>query len=267
MTDQRAGAGTVCRISVVIPAYNEAETLPELVNRVRAAAFGDLHWEIIIVDDGSTDGTAEVCATLSGQVDRVLRHERNRGKGAALRTGFAAATGEVVIVQDADLEYDPREYPRLLAPILEGRADVVLGSRFQGGGPHRVLLFWHAVGNRFLTLLSNMTTNLNLTDMEVCYKVLHRPVLERLKLKENRFGIEPEMVAKLAAIPDVRIYEVGISYAGRGYESGKKIGWKDGVWAILSILRYAPFLQRLLGRAPAPLRAHAAPESRRRTSA
>jgi glycosyltransferase involved in cell wall biosynthesis len=231
------------RLSVVIPVYNERATLERLVARVRAVPL-DPPPEIILVDDCSTDGTREVLEGLEGDPHtRVLYHERNRGKGAALRTGFQAATGDVVIVQDADLEYDPMEYPRLLAPIEEGKADVVYGSRFKGGEVTRVLYFWHSVGNRFLTLLSNVATNLNLTDMEVCYKVFPREVIQSLDLKEDRFGFEPEVTAKIARYrrPDgsrLRIYEVGISYAGRTYEEGKKIGWKDGVRALWCIVKY-----------------------------
>jgi hypothetical protein len=244
---------TIRRLSIVIPVYNERDTLAELLSRVESVDLGDLEREIIVVDDASNDGTADVCAALGGRVAQIIRHERNRGKGAALRSGFAVATGDIVLVQDADLEYDPREYPTLLAPILQGRADVVFGSRFQSNRAHRVLFFWHMLGNRFLTLLSNMSTNLNMTDMEACYKVFRRDVLDRLRLKENRFGIEPEITAKAAAIPGVRIYEVGISYAGRTYEEGKKVNWKDGLWAILCIIRYAPLLQRLLRNRPQPL--------------
>ena len=253
MSDQPQQTSAIRTISIVIPAYNERDTLAELVSRVKAVPLPGLAKEIILVDDASTDGTGEVCAQLAGQVDRVITHDRNRGKGAALRTGFAAATGDVIIIQDADLEYDPREYQSLLDPILQGQADVVFGSRFLGVGPHRVLFFWHMLGNRLLTLLSNMSTNLNLTDMECCYKVFRREVLDRLRLRENRFGIEPEITAKVAAIRGVRIYEVGVSYAGRTYEYGKKITWKDGVWAMACILRYSPLVQRLLGRRPARL--------------
>jgi len=233
------------KLSIIIPMYNERDTVAEIVARVRRVDLGAIGKEIILVDDGSVDGTSEVCTQLANQVDQVLTHERNRGKGAALRAGFAAATGDVLLVQDADLEYDPGDYPELLAPILRGQADVVFGSRFHGGGAHRVLFFWHMVGNKLITLLSNIVTNLNLTDIEAGYKVFRREVIERLQLRENRFGIEPEIVAKVAAIPGVRIYEVGISYAGRTYDAGKKIGWKDGLWAIVCILRYMPLIQRL----------------------
>lgn len=194
--------------------------------------------EIVLVDDCSSDGTRDLLqrTTFPANV-RVLYHERNQGKGAALRTGFAAATGDLVIIQDADLEYDPQEYPKLLQPILDGKADVVFGSRFAGGETHRVLYFWHSLGNKFLTLASNAFTNLNLTDMETCYKVFKRDVLQRITVEEHRFGFEPEITAKVAKLR-VRIYEVGISYAGRTYEEGKKIGWKDGVRAMWCIFKY-----------------------------
>jgi len=226
------------QISVVIPVYNEVSTIREIVVRVQAV---DLEKEIIIVDDGSTDGTRELLQeiTLSHDNVRVLYHDRNQGKGAALRTGFEGATGDIVIIQDADLEYDPREYPILLEPILDGRADVVYGSRFLGG-PHRVLFFWHYLGNKFLTLLSNAVTNLNLTDMETCYKVFKREVLAGMNLKSNRFGFEPEFTVKIAK-KDCRIYEVPISYSGRTYAEGKKIGWKDGVKAIFAIIWFRFF--------------------------
>ena len=219
------------RLSVVIPVYNEVGTIKEIVSRVQAV---DLEKEIIIVDDGSTDGTRELLQeiTLSHENVRVLYHDRNQGKGAALRTGFEGATGGIVIIQDADLEYDPREYPVLLEPILDGRADIVYGSRFLGG-PHRVLFFWHYLGNKFLTLLSNVLTNLNLSDMETCYKVFRREVLSDIELKSNRFGFEPEFTAKVAK-KGFRIYETPISYSGRTYAEGKKIGWKDGVKAIVA---------------------------------
>ncbi len=223
------------RLTVVIPVYNEVHTLLSLIDRVQEVA---LDKDIILVDDCSTDGTRDLLrkTTFPANV-RVLYHERNQGKGAALRTGFAAATGDVVIIQDADLEYDPQEYPKLLTPILDGRADVVFGSRFAGGETHRVLYFWHALGNKFLTLCSNALTNLNLTDMETCYKVFRREVLQRITVEENRFGFEPEITAKIARLR-VRIYEVGISYDGRTYEEGKKIGWRDGVRALWCILKY-----------------------------
>jgi glycosyltransferase involved in cell wall biosynthesis len=223
-------------VSIVIPCYNEAATLEQVIDKVLAAPIP--HMEVIVVDDGSTDGTVDVLRDkVAPRVAQVLFHERNQGKGAALRTGFAAATGEIVLVQDADLEYDPRDYPRLLQPILEDRADVVFGSRFTGGESHRVLYFWHSVMNKLLTLLSNMLTDLNLTDMEVCYKVFRRSVLQHITIEENRFGFEPEITAKVAK-QRCRIYEVGISYSGRTYEEGKKIGWRDGVRAIWCILKY-----------------------------
>lgn len=221
------------KLSVVMPVYNEASTIREIVRRVQATAHDK---EIIIVDDCSTDGTRELLATLTGPNVRVILHERNSGKGAALRTGFAAATGDYVIVQDADLEYDPRDYDLLLQPLIEGDADVVYGSRF-AGTPRRVLFFWHAVANRALTLLSNMLTNLNLTDMETGYKAFKIEVIRRLSLRSNRFGIEPEITAKVARL-GCRVYEVPISYHGRTYEQGKKIRWTDAVKAVGAILRY-----------------------------
>jgi glycosyltransferase involved in cell wall biosynthesis len=223
---------------VVIPVYNELGTIKEIVSRVQAV---DLEKEIIIVDDGSTDGTRELLQeiTLSHENIKVLYHDLNQGKGAALRTGFEGATGDIIIIQDADLEYDPREYPVLLEPILDGRADIVYGSRFLGG-PHRVLFFWHYLGNKFLTLLSNALTNLNLSDMETCYKVFRREVLSGIELKSNRFGFEPEFTAKVAK-KGVRIYETPISYSGRTYAEGKKIGWKDGLKAIVAIIWFRFF--------------------------
>ncbi len=228
------------KLSIVIPCYNELRTIRRLVEAVRAARPDDR--EIIIVDDCSRDGTRELLrAEIAPLVDRILFHEVNQGKGAALRTGFAAATGDVVVIQDADLEYDPQDYSRLLAPIESGKADVVFGSRFMGAGPHRVVYFWHFVGNQFLTLLSNMFTNLNLTDMETCYKAMKRSVVSQIVIEENRFGFEPEITAKLAKIPDIVIYEVGISYYGRTYKEGKKIGWRDGFRALYAIIKYNLF--------------------------
>lgn len=224
------------KLSVIIPCYNEVNTIGEVIKAVRRSPIQDC--EIIIVDDCSKDGTRELLqSVIEPQVDKVIYHSKNKGKGAALRTGFTAATGDVVIIQDADLEYDPQEYPILIQPILEDKADVVYGSRFMGGRPHRVLYYWHMLGNQFLTTLSNMFTNINLTDMETCYKAFRREVIQSIKIEEERFGFEPEITAKIAKM-GCRIYEVGISYYGRTYKEGKKIGWKDGVRAIICILKY-----------------------------
>ncbi|HSM13215.1 MAG TPA: glycosyltransferase family 2 protein [Thermoanaerobaculia bacterium] len=228
-------------LSIVIPAFNERATVEALLRRVASAALPDgVEREILVVDDGSTDGTRELLREIAARGEpaiRLIEQPENRGKGAALRRGFQEARGEIVLIQDADLEYDPRDYEKLLAPIVEGRADVVYGSRFMGGAPHRVLYFWHSVGNGFLTVLSNMFTNLNLTDMETCYKAFRREVIQSIEIEEDRFGFEPEITAKVAK-RGLRVYEVGISYYGRTYAEGKKIGYKDGFRAIYCILKY-----------------------------
>ena len=228
------------KLSVVIPCFNEAATIESIIGAVRDAPYAPK--EIIVVDDCSTDNSRDILERLAarGWIDRLLLHEANQGKGAALKTGFRQATGDMVIVQDADLEYDPAEYPRLVKPIVDGKADVVYGSRFMGDQPHRVLYFWHRVGNGFLTLLSNMLTNLNLTDMESCYKLFRRDVIQNIDIEEKRFGFEPEVTAKIAKM-GCAVYEVGIAYYGRTYEQGKKVNWKDGVRAIYCILKYNLF--------------------------
>ncbi|SOD79501.1 glycosyltransferase family 2 protein [Spirosoma fluviale] len=234
------------KLSILIPAYNEEATIQTILERVLSVKLPEnVDREVIIVDDCSQDRT-QTCAQnyinqATGASIQYIRHEQNQGKGAALLTGIKAATGDFLVVQDADLEYDPMEYSLLLQPILDNKADVVFGSRFLGGRPHRVLYFWHSVGNKFLTLLSNMVTDLNLTDMETCYKMFRLSILKEINLQEKRFGFEPEIVAKVARIPGIRIYEIGISYSGRTYAEGKKIGWRDGFRAIYCILYYNLF--------------------------
>ena len=232
------------KLSIIIPVYNEEKTLQEIIQKVKKVDLDGIVKEIIIVDDGSTDKTVELLKNrIAPMVDKVIYKEKNMGKGAAVREGFGNATGDLVIIQDADLEYDPEDYKLLIEPIIDGKADVVYGSRFMGIGPHRVHLFWHQLGNNFLTVLSNMFTNLNLSDMETCYKLLKKEIADSIKIEENRFGLEPELTVKVAR-KKCRIYEVGISYYGRSYEEGKKINWKDGFRAIFVILKYGIFVRR-----------------------
>jgi glycosyltransferase involved in cell wall biosynthesis len=227
------------KLSVVIPCFNEIGTIGQIVEAIKASPVQNC--EIVIVDDCSTDGTRELLKSkIEAYVDKVIYHPVNQGKGAAIRTGFAVASGDILIVQDADLEYDPQEYFLMIEPILNGKADVVFGSRFMGGKPHRVVYYWHMLGNRFLTTLSNMLTNINLTDMETCYKAFKREIIQSIDIQENRFGFEPEITAKIAKL-NCRIYEVGISYYGRTYKEGKKISWKDGFQAIFCIIKYNLF--------------------------
>ncbi|MEJ5266851.1 MAG: glycosyltransferase family 2 protein [Bacteroidales bacterium] len=229
-------------LSIVIPVYNEENTISLILERIKSAQISDIKFEIIIVNDASTDRSDKIIKDfINNNSDLSIKyyyHEVNKGKGSALHTGIANATGDFIIIQDADLEYDPQEYKYMLKPVIDGYADVVFSSRFMGSKPHRILFFWHTIGNKFLTFLSNMFTNLNLTDMESCYKLFRTDIIKQIKLEENRFGFEPEVTAKISRIPGIRIYEIGISYYGRTYEEGKKISWKDGFRAIYCILKY-----------------------------
>lgn len=240
---------TIQKLSIIIPAYNEGRTIHLILNKIKEVnLINNISKEVIIVNDCSRDNTEEAILKYISENQefnvQYFKHERNKGKGAALHTGIAKATGEYLIIQDADLEYDPQEYNILLQPVIQGVADVVYGSRFMGGNPHRILFFWHTIGNKFLTFLSNMFTNLNLTDMETCYKMFKTEVIQSIDLQEKRFGFEPEVTAKIARVPNIRIYEVGISYYGRTYEEGKKIGWRDGFRAIYCILKYNLFSKK-----------------------
>jgi glycosyltransferase involved in cell wall biosynthesis len=227
------------KLSIIIPCYNEGDTILKVIRKVKSVNLGKIKKEIIVVDDGSTDKTNKVLSKLKVKSEKliVLRHKVNRGKGAAIRSALKKVTGDIIIIQDADLEYDPNEYQQLFKPILDGKADVVYGSRFMGNAPHRVLYFWHMIGNKILNLFSNALTNLNLTDMETCYKMFTKDVANKLTIQENRFGFEPEFTVKIAKM-NAKVYEVGISYSGRSYEEGKKINWKDGVWALWCLIKY-----------------------------
>jgi len=240
----------ITKLSIIIPAYNEGKTIHKILDKIQAVQLiNNIQKEILLINDCSKDNTEESILNYQSENPnfpiQYYKHDINRGKGAALHTGIQKATGEILIIQDADLEYDPHEYNKLLKPFLTGYSDVVYGSRFQGGQPHRILFFFHTLGNKFLTFLSNLLTNLNLTDMETCYKMFRTDIVQKIKLKENRFGFEPEITAKISRIPNIRIYEVGISYYGRTYEEGKKISWKDGFRAIYCILKYNIFCRKV----------------------